>query len=126
MVNVTNLTTPGWHFSPHYFAVKAPVDDSWYGPRDQPDTPPGVSAAPPPLTSHTVRFLSSPAPDAFAFWYTTRYFPVGRVGTLGGCQIGYMDHTGCHQLIGVLYCGVVYSRLSDGYMDHTGCHQLVF
>jgi hypothetical protein len=23
----------------------------------------------------------------------------GRVVTPGGCQIGYMDHTGCHQLV---------------------------
>jgi hypothetical protein len=30
-----------------------------------------------------------------------------RVVTPGGCQIGYMDHTGC-------------------YTDHTGCHQSVF
>jgi hypothetical protein len=24
---------------------------------------------------------------------------IGRVVTPGGCQIGYTDHTGCHQLV---------------------------
>jgi hypothetical protein len=38
----------------------------------------------------------------------------GRVALTPGCQIGYMEHTGCRQLA-VISC-----------VEHTGCHQLVF
>jgi hypothetical protein len=42
--------------------------------------------------------------------------PVGRVGT-PGCQIGYMDHTGCHRLgffpIRPTRVGCTHSRVSD-------------
>jgi hypothetical protein len=41
--------------------------------------------------------------------------------------IGYMDHTGCHQLVFVTIrpTRVVTPGCQIGYMDYTGCHQLV-
>ena len=54
---------------------------------------------------------------------------VGLSLTPGGCQIGYMDRTGCHQLAlstHTPYSGCCIPGCQIGYMDHTGCQQLVF
>jgi ABC-type multidrug transport system fused ATPase/permease subunit len=44
----------------------------------------------------------------------------------GGCQIGYTERTGCHQL-GVLTAGLpTPGGCQIGYTEHTGCHQRCF
>jgi hypothetical protein len=45
-----------------------------------------------------------------------------------GCQLGYMDHTGCHQSVffAIRPTKVVTPGCQIGYKEHTGCHQLVF
>jgi hypothetical protein len=45
-----------------------------------------------------------------------------------GCQIGYMDHTGCHHLVSSTIRPtrvVTPGGCQIGYMDRTGCHQLL-
>jgi hypothetical protein len=51
-----------------------------------------------------------------------------RVALTPGCQIGYMGHTGCHQLV---FLPIRSTRVvtpggcQAGYMDHTGSHQVI-
>jgi hypothetical protein len=53
---------------------------------------------------------------------TKKNKPAVRVAT-PGCQIGYMEHTGCHRL--VFWLSLLGVRLvTRGYKDHAGCHKL--
>jgi hypothetical protein len=47
-----------------------------------------------------------------------------------GCQIGHVDHTGCHQLVlsSIRPTRVVTPGCQIGYVvyvDHTGCHRTI-
>jgi hypothetical protein len=51
-----------------------------------------------------------------------------RIATQVGCQIGYMHHTGCHQMESLTIRPTRVAATPGcqiGHMDHTGCHQSV-
>jgi hypothetical protein len=65
----------------------APIDDSQYGPRNQ--TSPALST----------RSLAMQSGYLCSSLRVGKYGPSAGVALAPGCQIGYMDHSGCHQSV---------------------------